>query len=168
MVRVYSGQNTVNGRTYPVYTVGYYLGTERIRKRFSDLAKAKAEADRVVTLLARGEIEATKITGADRAVFVEASRLLRPFSLSVLSAVQDHVDALKVLPPGVSVKEAASFYVHRHTGQIILRTVRQVVDEFIAQKTTAGRSAVYLRDMASRLNLFADSFRMPASIVSGA
>jgi hypothetical protein len=41
-----------------IYTVAYYAGTNRMRPKFSDLAKARREAELIAVKLANGETEA--------------------------------------------------------------------------------------------------------------
>ena len=48
-VRIVPEKNFVNGATYERFTLIYSEGNERIRRRFSDLATAKAEAELIKT-----------------------------------------------------------------------------------------------------------------------
>ena len=47
------------------------------------------------------------------------------------------------------------------------KTVREVVDELVTSKTSAGKSDVYIKDLTSRLGAFADSFQLRISSVTG-
>src|SRR5262249_34720977 len=49
-----------------IYTVAYYLGSQRVRQKFSNLDKARQEAERAATQIGNGEIEALKLKGHDR------------------------------------------------------------------------------------------------------
>ena len=60
-----------------IYTVAYYVGTQRVRRKFSDLAKARREAELIAIKLANGETEALKLTGGDHADYVRAMEKLR-------------------------------------------------------------------------------------------
>jgi hypothetical protein len=80
IVKIYRGKNRVNGAAYDQFTVIYYDGAQRKKKRFADLEVAKREAALVGTKLANGEIEVLRLTPADRALYVQSVDLLRPLS----------------------------------------------------------------------------------------
>jgi len=66
-------------------------GAKRTKKRFNDLAEAKAEADLIKVKLANGENQVLRLTSADRQIYVQALDHLKPFgaplNLAVLLAV---------------------------------------------------------------------------------
>jgi len=41
IVKIYQGNNRVNGVNYPQFTLTYYEGAERKKRRFADLAEAR-------------------------------------------------------------------------------------------------------------------------------
>lgn len=65
-VRIVPEKNVVNASTYERFNLIYFEGNERIRRRFSDLATAKTEANLIVTKLANRESEVLKLSPADR------------------------------------------------------------------------------------------------------
>ncbi|MFZ0828831.1 MAG: site-specific integrase [Verrucomicrobiia bacterium] len=152
-----------------IYTVAYYQGTKRVRQKFSDLAKAKREAELIAVKLANGETEALKLTGGDRADYVRAMQKLRSWKpdADLNLAVTDYVSVMRRLPEHVSLSEAVEFFLKRHPIGLPAKTVREVVDELIASKDSAGKSDVYIKDLTSRLGAFADSFQLRISSVTG-
>lgn len=166
-LKIYEGQNRVNGTAYPQFTLVYYIGAQRIRKRFVDLAEAKKEAIIAAKNLARGDLQALKLTSADREVYMQAIKNLRPFSLPLNVAVAEYVAAKKLLSPGATLKEAIEFFNKRSPGNIETRTARQVADEMLAAKRVAKLSAVHLRDLESRLNRFCAVFQININGISG-
>jgi integrase len=152
-----------------IYTVAYYAGTKRVRRKFSDLAKARREAEMVAIKLANGETEALKLTGGDRADYVRAMQKLREWKpgVDLNLAVTDYVAVMRRLPEHVSLSEAVEFYLKRHPIGLPAKTVREVVDELIASKASAGKSGVYIKDLTSRLGAFADSFQLRITSVTG-
>ena len=152
-----------------IYTVAYYAGTKRVRRKFSDLAKARREAELIAIKLANGETEALKLTGGDRADYVRAMQKLREWKpgVDLNLAITDYVAVMRRLPEHVSLSEAVEFYLKRHPIGLPAKTVREVVDELIASKTSAGKSGVYIKDLTSRLGAFADSFQLRITSVSG-
>ena len=152
-----------------IYTVAYYTGTKRVRQKFSDLAKARREAELAAVKLANGETEALKLTGGDRADYVRAMQKLRAWKpdADLNLAVTDYVSVVRRLPEHVSLSEAVEFYLKRHPAGLPAMTVRQVVDELILAKDSAGKSDVYIKDLTSRLGAFADSFQLRITSVTG-
>jgi integrase len=152
-----------------IYTVAYYAGAKRVRLKFSDLAKARREAELIAVKLTNGETEALKLTGGDRADYVRAMQKLREWKSGVdlNLAVTDYVAAVRRLPEHVSLSEALEFYLKRHPIGLPPKTVREVVDELIESKTSAGKSGVYIKDLTSRLGAFADSFQLRITSVTG-
>ncbi|HEU5125105.1 MAG TPA: tyrosine-type recombinase/integrase [Verrucomicrobiae bacterium] len=152
-----------------IYTVAYYQGTKRVRQKFSDLTKARREADLIAIKLANGESEALKLTGGDRADYVRAMQKLREWKpgIDLNLAVTDYVAAMRRLPEHVSLSEAVEFFLKRHPVGLPPKTVRDVVDELIASKTNSGKSDVYIKDLTLRLGAFADSFQLRISTVTG-
>jgi integrase len=68
--------------------------------------------------------------------------------------------AIKLLEPygGVSLRECASFYAHNHAIAKGDKTIRQIVDELLVVKKSAGVSPRYVDDLRNRLNVFARTF----------
>src|ERR1017187_9399016 len=152
-----------------IYTVAYYQGTQRVRQKFSNLAKARREAELIAVKLANGETEALKLTGGDRADYVRAMQKLREWKADadLNLALTDYITAARRLPENVSLKEAVEFYMKRHPVGLPPKTVREVVDEMIAAKSSAGRSDVYIKDLNSRLGAFANNFGVRIANVTG-
>ena len=152
-----------------IYTVAYYHGTKRVRRKFSDLAKAKREAELIAVKLANGETEALKLTGGDRADYIRAMQKLREWKpdADLNLAVTDYVAAIRRLPENVSLADAISAYLKRHPTGLPQKTVKEVVDELIASKEGAGKSDVYVKDLTSRLGAFAIKFNVRIANVTG-
>ncbi|MBM3880431.1 MAG: hypothetical protein FJ387_12055 [Verrucomicrobia bacterium] len=154
---------------HPQFTVAFYAGARRVKRKFTDLARARAEALNAAIRLAGGETEALKLTGLDRATYVEALRQLREWkpSITLTQAVSDHIRAARCLPDGVSLDQAVSEYLRRHPAGLPQKTVPQVVDELVSAKKSAGRSDEYAYELEKRLGRFARSFAVPIGSVTG-
>jgi integrase len=167
--RVYAGTNTVGGKTYPTFTLVYQSarGTPRIRKRFTSLEAAKAEADAVARREAGQAEQVRRLTIAEVHDFVKASQVLKPLGLDVLAAAMQFAESARMLPEGVTVKEAVADYVRRNKAVRESRTVAELVREYIAAKETSGRSTRHVEDLRGRLKRFADAFQMPVASITG-
>jgi integrase len=110
----------------------------RLAPRFQTKAQAETKADQLRTLRRNEGASALSLSAADR-IDAEAA-------LSLLA------------PHHRSLREAAEFFV-KHLGIVqSVKTVSELVGELVANKMRDGASARYVRDLRSRLNIFAASF----------
>lgn len=166
-VKIYTGKHRVNGRSYQQFTLAYYDGAKRCRKRFSSLDEAKQEADLAVSKLVTGEGQVLRLTSVDRANYIQAMDSLRPLGRHLNIAVAEYVDAVKLLPQGASLREAVADFARRKNTVRESRTVPQLVVEYIAAKEKAGKSEAHLRDMRLRLTRFGTRCKLPVAHVTG-
>ncbi len=167
IVKIYQGNNRVNGVNYPQFTLTYYEGAERKKRRFADLVEARREADFTAEKLSKGEGQVLHLTSVDRTIYVQAIEHLRPLNVPLNVAVLEYASAVKQLPQGATLKEAVDFFRKRNPASLEKRTVRQVADEMLAAKRAANLSAVHINDLDSRLNRIAGAFQMNIGGVSG-
>ncbi len=166
-VKIYAGKNRVNGTDYQQFTLAYYDGARRQKKRFSDLEEARQEAELAATKLANGEGQVLRLTSMDRANYLQSLDTLRPLGRQLCLAVAEYVDSIKLLPEGTSLREAVTDFARRHSTVRESRTVPQLVVEYIAAKEKAGKSEAHLRDMRLRLTRFGKAFQLPVAHVTG-
>jgi integrase len=139
------------------FRVAYQIGGKRHRLNFSDLDKAKAEAEAKAAQLSRGDVDAMQLTGRDRLVYGRAVEAIREHGVPLDAAALEYSEARKWLD-GVAVVEAARFYARHHGRGIKRKSVADAVDEMIAGKRTGGVSEVYLSDLRYRLGVFKTAF----------
>ena len=151
-----------------LYTLCYYgEDGRRLRPAFADYEAAKAHADEVVEKLARGQADVLTLNGHERAVYMRAVEALRSSGVSLDAAVQQFVEAFKLLN-GASLLEAAKLFAAQQPAGIVHKRVSEVVDELLAAKKEKGRSALYIKDLRLRLTRFADAFACPIANVTSA
>lgn len=166
-LKIVPGQQIAGGKTYPLFTLVYHLGSQRVRRRFADFAEAKLEAELVATKMTNDEQEALRLSPADRANYVQACGFLKPTNVPLNVAASEYADAAKRLPPGVLMRDAVNFYLKRNPTCFPKRTVTEVVEELLQAKEKAGRSELHLCDLESRLGRFGESFQMKMGEVTG-
>jgi hypothetical protein len=71
-----TGQKTLKSE-HPQFTVIYYEGSLRVKRKFADLPSARRVAELAATKLANGEVEVLKLKGTDRQDYVHAVGTLR-------------------------------------------------------------------------------------------
>jgi integrase len=152
-----------------IYTLAYYAGSKRVRQKFSDLEKARREAELAAIKIGNGELEALKLKGHDRTDYVRAMQKLREWrpDADLNLVVSDYVAAIKSLPENTSLREAVDFYVKRHPIGLPQKTVQEVVDELVRSKERAGKSEIYTKELRRRLGKFAQAFNLRISLVTG-
>jgi integrase len=149
------------------FTVAFYHGGRRQRRTFADLALARQEAELVANRSAAGEMDVLALTSADRSAYVRSVELLRESGTPLELAVMQFVEAVKVLEGG-SLVEAVRFYAQHHSRKLPTRSVAETVAEMILAKQQDGASAVYVRDLKSRLGRFGQKFACPIAMVLAA
>ena len=166
-VKIYAINNRANGASYQQYTLAYYEGGKRVKKGFANLDKAKIQAELVATKLASGEGQVLRLTSIDHAHYIQALDALRPFNRPLNLAVAEYVEAIKLLPPGASLREAVTDFARRTNTVRESRTVPELVVEYIAVKEKSGSSEAHLRDIRLRLTRFGGLFQMPIANLTG-
>jgi integrase len=139
------------------YTVAYNKRSGRVKKTFADLDLAKREADRVAHSLAVGDLEALKLTGAERQIYVEAERTIRATGLPLHSVAHEFARAFKILG-GAHIVEAARYYKQHVDVNLPLITAAEAVAKLSQAKAAQGLSTAYLNDIRWLLGDFARTF----------
>jgi integrase len=161
-VPIYTTRNVVAGAEYLKHEVVWYdADGKRCKLRFSDLGKAKREASRVATKLANCDKETLKLSPADSIQLVESQGLLKPFNLSVGSAIREFVAARQKLPPGHSLIEAADYFTRRNPVVPTNKSIGDIVADMLEAKRKDGVSEIHLRILKGRLERFAEKFQSP-------
>ena len=130
---------------------------------FPDRQTAEAEAEKLAKKLEKRELPGLMVNGRERLIYERALEIARSTGLDLDILVMDAVTARTILR-GVSSTEAAKFHVE-HTASVISRTVAEVVEELVNDRTKNGRSPAYIRDLRTRLGNFAEAFKCPISSV---
>jgi len=84
----------------------------------------------------------------------------------LVEIVRDYATTRASLLKGVTLGETAQFYKQKHPANIPRKTVAEVVAEFIADRRSAGCSAVHVHNLEIRLGQFSKAFVLPIIAVS--
>jgi integrase len=160
LVRIYRVKN----RDAINYCVSYVSPTGRQRRNFADLDLAKREAASVAQHLADGDMEALKLTGQERQIYVEAERAIAGTGLPLHSVAHEFARAFDILG-GAHIVEAARYYKKHVDTDLPQLSAQEVVDKFYAAKEAEGMSAAYLKGIRVLLGDFARDFQCPLSSV---
>ena len=163
VIKIKPGRNIVAGVVYPQWTV-HHRGR---RQRFASLAAATQAAELIAVKAANEDTKVLDYSSQDWSRYTEANQMLAPLGVPLNLAVNQFVAAVRLLPQGVTVGDAAAFWVKRHPASLVPMTVEAAKDEFVALKRNAGLSEVHLSDLETRLGRFAKDVGMPIGGVSG-
>jgi integrase len=157
-----------DGRVYPRWFVAHYEGAKRVRQSFTDLAKARKQAEFIAGKLAVGDVEAAKLSALDRQCYLQALRIIqRAGRDDLIGVVTEAAAAIALLPSGVTLTDAVRAHVERNAGLQSSKAVREVIAEMLAAKDNAGLSDRHRDDLRRRLKLFGDAFQCPIGDLSG-
>ena len=160
----------VKNRNAHYYCVSYVSPQGRQRCNFAKLDLAKREANNVAQHLADGDIEALKLTGREKQIYVEAERAIAGTGLPLHSVAHDFARAFDILG-GAHIVEAARWYKKTVDVNLPQITVTDAVEKFRVAKEAEGVSAIYLKNIRGRkagtglLGDFARNFQCPLSSI---
>jgi integrase len=140
-----------------MFTASYHEAGGRRLRQFADLADARREAKIIAGQLSAGQGAALELTGKDRDIYLFAVSKLKQLQVPLNVAVEEFVAAKKI---GVPLLAAAKFYHETHSTKLPVKTVSDVVAEFLAAKKSDGRSVRYLQDCKARLERFSRDFKV--------
>jgi integrase len=159
-VKIYQVKNRSNVN----YCVSYIGPNGRQRRNFANLDLAKREATNIAQTLADGDLEALKLTGAERQIYVEAERAIAGTGLPLHSVAHEFARAFGILG-GANIVEAARYYKKHVDPDLPPVMVAEAVAKFHAAKEAEGMSTLYLRDIRTLLGNFASGFQCPLSSI---
>lgn len=160
VVKIYQ----VKDRDRSNYTVAYNKPTGRVKKTFAALELAKREANKIVQSLAAGDLEALKLTGAERQIYVEAERAIAGTGLALHSVAHEFARAYNILG-GANIVEAARYWKKHVAADLARVTAAEAVERFREAKEHEGMSAMYLKDIRGLLGDFANDFQCQLSSI---
>jgi len=172
-VKIYKSKGHVRGENFPTFLLSYYASGKRQLRRFMDFDKASAEAARIAEQKAHGALGAAALSAKDRVSLEQALVLLaknegigNASASRLVEIVRDYAFARAGLPKDVTLAEMGQFYKQKHPSNMPRKTVAEVVAEFIADRRSAGCSAVHVNDLEIRLGQFSKAFVLPIIAVS--
>lgn len=168
-LRIYCGnyRQDCNGepRTYEQYTAVYFEAGVRKRKTFSTLPAARDFAKDMAAKINENRRDVAKLDNADQSSYALAVRKLAVLGMPLHVAVEELVEARKLLPEGASLIEAVRDFAARTKNLTGMKTVPEVVAELLAvreSELTKGRASLRdVQSLRSHLNRFASFAKKP-------
>lgn len=141
-VKIYRVEN----RGKKMFTVSYRSPAGRQRRMFADLEAARREANTVAANLAGGDLEALKLTGRERQLYVAASEAIQSTGLTLDVVAREFVTAFDILGRDAII-EAARFYKAKAESKVAPIRTAEAVARFVAAKEAEGISPHYRKDL---------------------
>ena len=152
-VKIYRGEN----RGKPFFTLAYLTASGRKRENFADLGEAKRTAQSRVDALAKGDMEALKLGGRDRQLYVAATAALEPTGVSIDIACRTFAAAVDILG-GDAILEACRYFAKHRDGGLPDITVTDASARFVEAKRREGLSPRHIKDLMRVTGKFAHAF----------
>lgn len=160
-VAVYFTPTHKGGKEYPGHTLVYTEAGKRKRRFVTSLDKAKKTAKTIAQQLSDGTGHVQALTPEAVADYTAATKLLRQHpGIHLTEAVSALTQALAFVPDLSSVVSAAKRFQEENQKKAVKQiSVEKLVAEFLAAKTSAGKSPRYVAECKSVLKRFKGSFR---------
>ena len=154
-VKIY---RTIN-RGVPTYTVSFVGASGRVLRQFRDLDEAKREAASRASALALGDLEALRLGGRERQLYVAASEALHPTGVSIDIAARTFAAAFDLLG-GDSILEACRHFARHRDNSLPTLAVADVAERFLTAKQAEGLSPRHCKDIRRITGHLAHAFQM--------
>ena len=153
VVPIYKGRV----RKWDCYTVAFHMNGRRVRRNFGSLEKARAEAQLVARKIQEGKADTNDLTPAQRDNNLAAERLVAPFNLPLVAAVEEYARCRQMLGD-VPLMAAIQEFVRRNRGVQLGVKVTDLIEEFLATKAQDKLSRCYQFQLAGSVRRFAAAF----------
>ena len=153
VVPIYKGRV----RKWDCYTVAFHMNGRRVRRNFGSLEKARAEAQLVARKIQEGRASTNDLTPAQRDNNLAAERLVAPFNLPLVAAVEEYARCRQMLGD-VPLMAAIQEFVRRNRGVQLGVKVTDLIEEFLATKAQDKLSRCYQFQLAGSVRRFASAF----------
>ena len=161
-VKIYRVEN----RGREMFTVSYRSPSGRQRRMFADLDTARREANSIAVNLAGGDLEALKLTGRERQLYVAASEAIAHTGITLDVVAREFAAAFDILGRD-GIIEAARYFKQRAESDLPALPVAEAVSRFVAAKEAEGISPHYRKDLRFMLERgLAEAFRCNLTAVS--
>ena len=146
------------------YVVSYYAGGKRRRDRAgTTIEAARTFAENKIQELAKGTAHVASFTSEQTATIKSAIDLLRPVGAKLLPAVQEYVEAQKILGGQKRIVDAAKHYAaylqeQKRKSELVPITLPELAKKFMDHTRERKKSRRYTLDMQARLARAANAF----------
>ena len=120
---------------HDAFTVSWLHQGKRIRRKYHDLKRAKAEAKWVLVKIEQGRLDELRLTGKDRDEYLRAKSVLKPSGLRLETVTVNYAEAVEMLGKD-NVLEACRFFANRNLHAMPDVTVENATKDIIDHAET--------------------------------
>lgn len=154
---------------YPGWTVVFFEPDGTRRRVFrANLTEAQRLAEENARRLANLGSAIAQVTGSDAIELAQARQLAERLGRPLLALVQEHYDLTTKLANTGSLNLAVESYIRNHKEAVVLKSVSELVPEFIQTQEDDGVGERHLRSLKARLGLFKEHFQCLVSSLTAA
>lgn len=129
VVPIYKGRF----RRWDCCTIAYHMNGRRVRRNFGSLEKGKVEAQLMARQIQEDKSSCNDPTSAQRENHLAAERLVAPFNMPLVAAVEEYARC-RALLGDVPLMAAIQEFVRRNRGVQPGVKVQDLIDEFVKAK----------------------------------
>jgi integrase len=133
------------------------MNGRRVRRNFGSLEKAKAEAQLMARKIQEGKASSNDLTSAQRENHLAAERLVAPFNMPLVAAVEEYACCRELLGD-VPLMTVIQEFVRRNRGLQLGVKVPDLIAEFVKAKAEDNLSRVYRLQLSGSVKRFAAAF----------
>jgi len=146
------------------YLLAYYAEGKRVRERAGSLEAARKVAKAKINELTTGAAHVGNFTPRETAVVTEAVEIARRCNVSLMDALRQHEEALRILAGRGTLLEAAKHFAdfvdeEKARGALARISVPNLVRDFLKHLEVREMSRRYIGDMRARLGRASKAFR---------
>jgi len=141
------------------YTLAWYVGMERKRKRFSTMAAAREEGRRILMNLSRGRLDAASAPMTDIEQIAAAKKILANLDVTMETAAYQYAQA-KGLVGDRDLVEYVRAHVKREDN-LKPWTMPEALDQLLDEKGKLNRPIDYLSEIRKMLKPFVEFYSGP-------
>jgi integrase len=148
---------TVNRKDgYPMFSLYWKEGGQRKVRHLACMEEARLIAQQTTVRLTNGWSASDEVTKRELELLRHCERKAQEFGVSLTAAMDEWSSARKAAGE-ITLSEAVRFYATNRVDLLAVRTITQVVDEFVESRRGSGVSDIYVRNCKTSLKRFSDS-----------
>ena len=165
IVKIYRYERKGSRQGTFLYTISNYLSGKLERIKFTDLAKATLEAQKIANKIANQEAEVLQVDRADWRLYSLAKEALRETGVPIDVACREYAEAFKIIGSQSLTAVVRQYAADMKREALVPIKVPELVEQFIQSKINTGVGKRGIEDYRNRLQKFAKSFHCPVAAI---
>ena len=134
-VKIYSGQQTKNGKVYQSHYLTFLEAGKRQRQAFGSLKAARAQAQIILTRLINGETAASAMRPVQMQEAALANAELEGLNVTLLTVAREYRRAVEQLGASGTVAEAIAYYKKHAQPDVPKKSISEIFDRSLMRNS---------------------------------